>query len=394
MEPSAPVETEEDESMPAAEPIVIPPILLEGDQPVLPPVGGSVEKYALGPVAPVEPVAVGGRELPDAYGTGRLLLVARDPRWLYAHWDLTRDQQRAYNARSADRHLVVRVHSERPADQPVQEVHVHPESRHWFIEVERPATEYVAELGYYDKARRWTAVSTSRPVATPPEMRSLEKAAQFVTVPAPSAPEPTTPVSIPSLPSPAQPTEFPAEHPEPSALSTKVMPLSGPGLLTPPRVGWLPGLEASAAPAGGPAPWTEAKERALSELMAQPQSAGSSADLPGAFWRGAEQLSSALGGLPPGPAGFWLKVNAELVVYGATDPSASVTIGGQPIALGPDGTFSVRVALPDGSFGLPITAHAVSGELRQTELHFSRRTEQKGEVGELSPGDPANPPWE
>jgi hypothetical protein len=82
------------------------------------------------------------------------------------------------------------------------------------------------------------------------------------------------------------------------------------------------------------------------------------------------------------------------VVYGATDPSASVTIGGQPIALGPDGTFSVRVALPDGSFGLPITAHAVSGELRQTELHFSRRTEQKGEVGELSPGDPANPPWE
>ena len=35
--------------------------------------------------------------VPEAYGTQRLLLTARDPHWLYARWDLTRDQQRKYN---------------------------------------------------------------------------------------------------------------------------------------------------------------------------------------------------------------------------------------------------------------------------------------------------------
>src|SRR5438094_6482773 len=33
-------------------------------------------------------------ELPEAYGTEKLLVAARDPHWLYAHWDLTREQLR------------------------------------------------------------------------------------------------------------------------------------------------------------------------------------------------------------------------------------------------------------------------------------------------------------
>jgi len=81
-----------------------------------------------------------------------------------------------------------------------------------------------------------------------------------------------------------------------------------------------------------------------------------------------------------------------LIVYGATEPNANVTIGGQSVELRPDGSFSIRVALPEGSFELPVTAHSIHGEFRQAEFQFSRRTEYKGEVGVQPPDDQAKSP--
>src|SRR5947208_11403338 len=75
-------------------PVEVPPILLEGDAPAAPPVSGPGQRYALGPGQKAQsterPAETG--ELPDAYGTKRLHLTARDPYWVYAHWDLTREQ--------------------------------------------------------------------------------------------------------------------------------------------------------------------------------------------------------------------------------------------------------------------------------------------------------------
>jgi uncharacterized protein len=67
----------------------IPPILLEGDAPTSPAVGGPGQRYALGPTPPAEPAPVPTTELPEAYGTQQLFLTARDPHWLFAYWDLT-----------------------------------------------------------------------------------------------------------------------------------------------------------------------------------------------------------------------------------------------------------------------------------------------------------------
>jgi Uncharacterized protein conserved in bacteria len=53
---------------------------------------------------------------------------------------------------------------------------------------------------------------------------------------------------------------------------------------------------------------------------------------------------------------FWLVVNTELIVYGATEPGAKVTVQGRPVALSPDGTFSLRFALPDGEQVIPVKA--------------------------------------
>ena len=162
----------------------IPQILLEGDEPFSPPMTGPGQKYALGPTAPVGQSGHDEAALPEAYGTGKLLLAARDPHWLYAHWDLTPQQQRRYNALSADRHLVVRVVPGTIGARPVTEVHVHPESRHWFIHTDRAETRYVAELGYYRPGRQWVTIATSAPAVTPPDTVSTDQTVRFATIPA------------------------------------------------------------------------------------------------------------------------------------------------------------------------------------------------------------------
>ncbi len=65
---------------------------------------------------------------------------------------------------------------------------------------------------------------------------------------------------------------------------------------------------------------------------------------------------------PAGPRPFWLTANCELIVYGATEPTASVTVQNQPIKLREDGSFSLRFSLPDGRHTIPIEATREDGE--------------------------------
>lgn len=68
----------------------------------------------------------------------------------------------------------------------------------------------------------------------------------------------------------------------------------------------------------------------------------------------------------PRPKRFWLWVDTEVVVYGATDPKASLTVQGQSVKLRPDGTFSVRMAFPDGHQVVPVEAVSADGQANCT----------------------------
>jgi len=247
----------------------IPPILLEGDESEPTPIPGSGQKHSLGASPAVERPVSENRELPEAYGTARLLLMPRDPRSLYAHWDLTSAQQRHHNSLAAEGHLILRVHQGRPIDLTAFELHVLPESRHWFIPVPAGAAAYRVELGYYDAAREWISVIASGWVSTPPETVSPDKSVQFATMAAgPSRPhrsKGTETCPMPSIPGPAGTLK----------------------LLAPPRVSWLPGL--GSEPSEGPGSsagaqemvsaydsgeirvseaWTLEQERALNGILA------------------------------------------------------------------------------------------------------------------------------
>jgi hypothetical protein len=106
---------------------------------------------------------------------------------------------------------------------------------------------------------------------------------------------------------------------------------------------------------------------------------------------GVSSLSSPFGGLEKAK-GFWFNVNAELIIYGATEPDAKVTLGGHEIKLRPDGSFSYRFSLPDGNYDLPAVAVSADGDdARAANLKFSRATEYLGDVG-AHPQDPALKP--
>ena len=90
---------------------------------------------------------------------------------------------------------------------------------------------------------------------------------------------------------------------------------------------------------------------------------------PGKGW--AERMKQALssGGISsptspvgkPRPRSFWMILDCELIVYGATEPDAKVTVQGKEIKLRSDGTFSLRFALPDGRQDIPVKAVSADG---------------------------------
>jgi hypothetical protein len=79
--------------------------------------------------------------------------------------------------------------------------------------------------------------------------------------------------------------------------------------------------------------------------------------------------------------GFWFILDCELIVYGATEPDARVTLQGREIKLRPDGTFSLRFALPDGHYVLDAHAHSADGiEERIIVPVVDRRTERPAPI--------------
>ncbi|MFO0015560.1 MAG: DUF4912 domain-containing protein [Synechococcaceae cyanobacterium] len=84
---------------------------------------------------------------------------------------------------------------------------------------------------------------------------------------------------------------------------------------------------------------------------------------------------SGRGGVATRQRSFWLVADAELIVYGATEPSARLSIAGQDEPLSVDGTFRFQVPFPDGEQVYPIRAVAADGvQTRSITLDFKRTT--------------------
>jgi hypothetical protein len=315
------------------------------------------------------PVTEAPGELPDTYGTGRLFLTARDPDWLYAYWDLSGQQMSACRQQAVDGRLVLRVFEKNHAA-PLHEFTVHGDTRNWYIQAHKPAATFSAQLGYWLPDAKFYVVSQSREATTPSAVVSSDTTVRFATIPL-EVPLPQLLELIRSRVADGEPLAEALHRlqakgePFPFKVSVEV------GPWTPEQVRDLEGILAGDVLQKVTVGSLEFSEWLRRRLQTQLGSAASGGFSPsGASWSGA-----------PGK-GFWFAVNAELMMYGATEPNAKVTVDGQPVQLNSDGTFMFHYEFPNGQFRVPVVAVSAAGDdQRSAELLFERRTTTQGEVG-------------
>lgn len=260
------------------------------------------------PAKPFKPAEVvpAIHEPPASYGEDRIALLVRDPYWVHVYWDISREallrakgilRDEWYEARS-----VLRVHDVTG------------------VEFDGGNSNSFFDISIEGGATNWYVNTRVPNRSYCVEIGLLSRSGRFVLLARSNVA--TTPRDAPS-------DVIDEKWMIPDSEFDRVYALSG-GF----KVG-ASSLELK-----------EMMEKALSGEM------GSGAV-------GSLAISSQVG--RPAARGFWFRVGTELIVYGATEPDAKVTLQGRPIKLEPDGTFSVRFALPDGEQVIPAVAESKDG---------------------------------
>ena len=326
------------------------------------PVDHSAHKFVLQPFSPASPGETTPEfeflgDLPESYGTRRLFLAARDPRWLYAYWDFTWQQLRDAEQEAPDGKIFLQVFI--PGQERIHQIHIFPGSREWYLPVHRPGTGFQAELGYYRRDGSFHQLALSGEALTPRDDPSPNQEVEFVTIPfhysfrqlldliqSQMKPGESLAKALARLQREGYPLPFSyaLRRFVPSGVADRILDYLGGDLVRRIRVGSLE--------------ITETLRRRLLEM-------------------GSSGIPSSLSSGPRGrDRTFAMHVNAELIIYGGTVPGAKVSVDGKEISLRPDGTFSYHFTFPNGRFHIPIHATAPDGEeKRSAMLSFLRLTD-------------------
>jgi hypothetical protein len=106
-------------------------------------------------------------------------------------------------------------------------------------------------------------------------------------------------------------------------------------------------------------------------------SLGASENQRGPAGGASEHLSSPSSGASEGRLNkrkFFFEIWTELIVHGRTEPDAEVFLNQKGVKLNPDGTFSLRYALPDGEIPLKFIAQSSDGVQQR---HIQTRVERE-----------------
>lgn len=304
-------------------------------------------------------VDVGLPDLPGGYGESRIVLLPRDPQWAYLYWDVPNEHKEALRQQGGQQ-LAVRIYDVTDIDmdrQPPHRIQEYPcdeLAREWYVPIPISDRDYVAEIGYRCWDGRWLVLARSLSTRMPPIYPSDWIEDNFITIGWEENLQGRTFFRL--MPPPARQGGVEA------ALSQQMYALAQ-AAETQRLAGSLFGSMQHVA--GSIFGSVQLAERAISSYVF-PSGVG--------LWASGVGLFSA-SVAPARSRKFWLMADAELIVYGATEPDARVTIAGQPVPLRPDGTFRIQVSFPDGLIDYPILAIAADGEQsRAIHLRFQRQT--------------------
>lgn len=320
-------------------------------------------------------------DLPSGYGESRIVLLPRDPQWAYTYWDIPNEHKQELR-RQGGQQLALRIYDvtdiniEYQSPHSIQEYPADELAREWYLPVPVSDRDYMIDIGYRAADGRWLVLARSAKVHIPPVYPSDWIEDVFITV---NFEEDLR-----------GETQYELVHPaEKIAVTTNdgVNVNGNSNSNGNPIYNEIFGLAESAEVqrvAGSifgsqqQVPGSARPEQAISSyifpsgvgLWAVPTGSGLTAS--GAGMSGVGFSASAV---PVRPRQFWLIADAELIVYGATEPDATVTIGDRRIQLNPDGTFRFQMSFQDGLIDYPILAVAADGEqTRSIQMKFNRET--------------------
>ncbi|MDB4412918.1 DUF4912 domain-containing protein [Pirellulaceae bacterium] len=250
----------------------------------------------------------------------RLVLMVRDPFWLHAHWQISRQAiDRVKVAMAENWHAatpVLRVYliesstTTSTSESVERDIEIHGGVSNWYIDVAQSPKTFRVCIGYKTANGKFFPVARSNKVTTPRPGANNENDENWSDL---------------------------------AANCEKVYALSG-------------GYHEDDS--------IQEVREVLEERLQRPIGNANS----NRFGSGAE---SAM----PNQSRFQFEVDAEMVVFGATDPNSRVTVAGEPVSLREDGSFAVRLSMPDKRQVLPIVASSEDG-IRQktTVLAIERNT--------------------
>lgn len=120
-------------------------------------------------------------EIPYGYGENELVLMARDPEWAYAYWEITGDTfENARNRHGRDiegASMVLRVYdvtdiADGRGENGFYDISIFGGARDWFIHLQRPSGRYYCEIGLLTIGGRFIGLLKSNTISLPPRTAS------------------------------------------------------------------------------------------------------------------------------------------------------------------------------------------------------------------------------
>ncbi len=286
------------------------------------------------------------------YHRNRIVLLPRDPQWAYAYWNVSQKSKEALKAQGGEQ-LALRIYDVSDIDLNYQSPHSVQEyicddvTQEWYIPIPLSDRDYVVDIGYRSIDGRWLVLARSAEIHVPALYPSDWIEDIFTTVNWDDEIEDN--FVEPSLP--PNPVQKRFAVSEQVAEAARVARSSF----------------ASLQHLGGSLTGSSTESVVFaSEMGIWSVSSPSGQTLSGIGFGSQELVTSRK---------FWLVADAELIVYGATEPDATVLVDGNPVKLNPDGTFRFQMSFQDGIIDYPIVAIAADGQqTRSIHMKFERET--------------------
>jgi hypothetical protein len=117
--------------------------------------------------------------IPEKYGDNKVVLMARDPYWCYAFWDISgrllEEKKKTIDPAWGNMRLCLRMHDVTGIDfaggnsNKSQDIYIYDPVGNWYINIWSPARSYLAEAGIKTDDGHFIVLARSNVAAAPPD---------------------------------------------------------------------------------------------------------------------------------------------------------------------------------------------------------------------------------